>query len=64
MKTPRCPICRKEIPLDSASAAEALKKHPHFPFCSERCRMIDLGHWFDESYVISRPAESDVEQLD
>ena len=22
------------------------------PFCSERCKMVDLGHWFNESYVV------------
>ncbi len=26
-----------------------------FPFCSERCRLIDLGAWFNEAYAI--PAE-------
>jgi uncharacterized protein len=26
-----------------------------FPFCSERCRLIDLGNWAAEKYVISTP---------
>jgi uncharacterized protein len=26
-----------------------------FPFCSERCRLIDLGKWSSEDYVISTP---------
>jgi len=42
----RCPICRK--PTDSS-------EHPDFPFCSERCRLLDLGKWADEQYVISEP---------
>ena len=29
----------------------------HFPFCSERCRLIDLGAWMDGSYSI--PAEDE-----
>jgi len=29
---------------------------PEFPFCSERCRTIDLGNWAMEKYVISEPA--------
>jgi endogenous inhibitor of DNA gyrase (YacG/DUF329 family) len=29
---------------------------PDFPFCSERCRIIDLGNWAAEKYVISTPA--------
>jgi uncharacterized protein len=42
----RCPICRK--PTDSETNAA-------FPFCSERCRFLDLGNWASEKYVISNP---------
>jgi endogenous inhibitor of DNA gyrase (YacG/DUF329 family) len=41
-----CPICKK--PTDSETSAE-------FPFCSERCRVLDLGNWASEKYVISEP---------
>jgi hypothetical protein len=41
-----CPICKK--PTDSETNAE-------FPFCSERCRVLDLGNWASEKYVISEP---------
>jgi endogenous inhibitor of DNA gyrase (YacG/DUF329 family) len=41
-----CPICRKEA--DSESDAD-------FPFCSERCRLIDLGNWASEKYKVSEP---------
>lgn len=41
-----CPICRN--PTDSQTHAE-------FPFCSERCRLTDLGNWASEKYVISEP---------
>ena len=35
-------------------------KNPTFPFCSDRCRRIDLGRWFGEEYrVASTPAEGD-----
>jgi len=40
-----CPICRKEVTRDN----------PEFPFCSERCRLIDLGNWASGKYVISTP---------
>ena len=40
-----CPICRKEVPLDS----------PNVPFCSDRCRVIDLGKWASGEYKISSP---------
>lgn len=41
-----CPICRK--PVDSAI-------DPDFPFCSERCRLLDLGNWAAEKYAVSEP---------
>ncbi|MGA8074398.1 MAG: DNA gyrase inhibitor YacG [Candidatus Acidiferrales bacterium] len=41
-----CPICRK--PTDSETDAD-------FPFCSERCRTLDLGNWASEKYVVSEP---------
>ena len=52
-----CPICRK--PTDSDSNAE-------FPFCSERCKLLDLGAWASEKYGISEPVidESFPEDLD
>lgn len=39
----RCPTCRKIV----------LARDPEFPFCSERCRLIDLGKWASGGYVIS-----------
>lgn len=41
-----CPICKK--PTTKAT-------HPEFPFCSERCRLLDLGNWASERYVVSTP---------
>lgn len=44
----KCPICKKvEVELGA----------PDFPFCSERCRLIDLGNWATGKYVISTPAD-------
>lgn len=34
---------------------------PHMPFCSERCKLIDLGNWASEKYVISTPLTQDQE---
>lgn len=42
----RCPICRK--PTHS-------KTDEHFPFCSDRCRLLDLGNWASEKYRMSEP---------
>jgi len=44
----KCPICRKEVHIDD----------PYMPFCSERCKLIDLGNWASEKYVISTPIHS------
>ena len=38
----QCPICRKEVAISS----------PFVPFCSERCKLIDLGNWASGKYVI------------
>ena len=39
----KCPTCRKEI---------AWEDNPYRPFCSDRCRLIDLGDWAQERYRI------------
>ena len=43
----KCPTCRRELDWESA---------PHRPFCSDRCRLIDLGAWLSEQHAI--PGES------
>ncbi len=47
-KIVKCPTCEKEV----AWVKESMFK----PFCSERCRLIDLGEWASEKHAI--PAES------
>jgi uncharacterized protein len=49
----RCPTCRKIV----------LRNEPEFPFCSARCRVIDLGKWASGGYVISTPI-TDPDDLD
>jgi endogenous inhibitor of DNA gyrase (YacG/DUF329 family) len=39
----RCPICKKTVKSTDAE----------FPFCSDRCRLIDLGKWASGAYVIT-----------
>ena len=41
----RCPTCKKLIARSDAE----------FSFCSERCRLIDLGKWASSGYVVSTP---------
>ncbi len=47
-QAPRCPICKREIPEDAPAPR---------PFCSARCRAVDLGSWLDGRYRISSPVE-------
>jgi len=49
----RCPTCRTLV----------LPGDENFPFCSERCRLIDLGKWASGAYVISTPV-TDPEKLE
>lgn len=34
-----------------------------FPFCSRKCKLVDLSRWFDGDYVISQPITNDPEAL-
>ncbi len=39
-----CPTCKKKV--------EYRTDNPFRPFCSKRCRLIDLGTWLEEGYSI------------
>ncbi|MGA7220796.1 MAG: DNA gyrase inhibitor YacG [Candidatus Sulfotelmatobacter sp.] len=49
----RCPICKKAVKNGDAD----------FPFCSTRCRTIDLGKWASGAYVIPSPVTDVDEQI-
>lgn len=38
-----CPICRRKLPSTELKT---------FPFCSDRCKLVDLGEWMDGGYAI------------
>lgn len=50
VKEVRCPTCRKK---------GAWFEGPYGPFCSKRCKMIDLGKWLNEENVITEPLRPD-----
>ncbi len=50
----KCPICKKEVQLTD----------PFVPFCSERCKLIDLGNWASDKYVIATPVKPPDEEED
>jgi uncharacterized protein len=49
----RCPICKKEVKNGD----------PDFPFCSGRCRMIDLGKWASGAYSIPSSVPDEEERM-
>lgn len=55
-----CPTCGGDVIWRGSSEGT------YFPFCSKRCQMIDLGHWFDGDYSLSRPIdpEKDEDELE
>lgn len=55
MKKVCCPICEKKMPGPHI-------EWPDYPFCSPRCRKIDLGRWLGESYRV--PAEEQTSRED
>jgi len=57
-----CPTCGKEVSRPSKTSDKAAKGVSFFPFCSKRCRLVDLNSWFESGYVISRPVEQQDEE--
>lgn len=48
-----CPLCKKPVETRHLAADKL------FPFCGKRCKLIDLGKWFDGEHRISTPIEDD-----
>ena len=46
----RCPICKK--PVEEPPKGVQAGVRSAFPFCSERCKLIDLGRWLDGKYQV------------
>jgi len=44
----RCPMCKAILPHINV---------PTFPFCSDRCRLLDLNNWMTGQYTASRPID-------
>lgn len=47
----QCPTCNKEVEWN---------KNPFRPFCSERCKLIDLGAWADQKFSIPSAHDSPI----
>jgi len=48
----KCPICGRPQEADFR------------PFCSKRCADVDLGRWFNESYVVHEPIDPEMVNID
>ena len=48
----RCPICKQSVPWEGNAFR---------PFCSERCKMIDLDNWLEGRYRVPAPLDPDEE---
>jgi endogenous inhibitor of DNA gyrase (YacG/DUF329 family) len=51
-----CPQCGAETPYR--------KENPHRPFCSERCKLMDLGAWANENYRVEVKAADQATEND
>ncbi len=51
----KCPTCNKNFNYYDSKFR---------PFCNERCRMVDLGHWLDENYKVASNSPIDIEELE
>ncbi len=50
----RCPICKREFDPEAS---------PALPFCSERCRTIDLGRWLGEAYHLPVTPDPEADEV-
>ncbi len=55
----RCPVCKKVI---DRALREQGRREIFYPFCSNRCKLIDLGQWLDGQYRIITKLKSDREE--
>ncbi|MDA0807233.1 MAG: DNA gyrase inhibitor YacG [Planctomycetota bacterium] len=53
VRLPSCPICKIELPATAATESK------DFPFCSARCREVDLLRWSDGKYAIVEPISAE-----
>jgi endogenous inhibitor of DNA gyrase (YacG/DUF329 family) len=52
MAEPKCPICKRTVEAPGGAEPAGVSTTSPFPFCSRRCKLVDLGAWLDGSYRI------------
>jgi endogenous inhibitor of DNA gyrase (YacG/DUF329 family) len=56
MADAKCPICRRALPPGPLP--------PTHPFCTARCKLVDLGNWLGDGYVIAGAPGDNLDELD
>ena len=51
-----CAICKQAVDYEPPTP-------PVYPFCSERCKLVDLGRWFNEEYSAEGPVTPDLDEI-
>lgn len=57
----RCPKCNKAVVRANGDDKAESASDRHFPFCSERCKLLDIGAWLDGDYRIATNEQDDPE---
>ncbi|MBM83452.1 MAG: DNA gyrase inhibitor YacG [Planctomycetaceae bacterium] len=57
IKRQTCPVCERELPFEPGKISEL------FPFCSERCRNVDLYRWAEGKYAIVEEIGPEIAQF-
>lgn len=53
-----CPVCKARLPPPLLPSGPPRARWPHFPFCSDRCRLVDLGRWLTGGYRVPGASSS------
>jgi endogenous inhibitor of DNA gyrase (YacG/DUF329 family) len=52
-----CPICGKKVDRPAKDKKQTTETAVFFPFCSQRCKLVDLNAWLESEYIIYTPIE-------
>lgn len=55
-----CQVCKKKL---KAAGGKKVEESKYFPFCSDRCRLVDLGAWLEEDYRVEVEEDEDFDDF-
>lgn len=56
----KCPICKRKVAAPRRGATK--EEMGHYPFCTDRCKLVDLGRWLSGAYQITVKDTDDDEE--